>query len=582
MHHVPPKLERQKGEQHLIFVRRPSAVATCGEAAESSGPLMDSIQSLVVVLRVFDLCNCGTDDTICKEDLESALMPFLGQSDDVNDALRLLNEALHSDSDTCRFDFLSYWYGMEHLFSVLGSRPTAPARHGEEDAVQGMQRLRDGVREACKRSPTHEISVSCLHDLVAKIRTESRTPQQWDDRFLKELCLGNVTAVPRLDISRVLCQRLRVHMAQAQAETLRESGILSMDPEARCRLGVEASLSPTNRQRSRGSHDFCAFASEDLQRAHELVEVLHDITKKEQVAAHAAIDQLWALCEKLARTVQCQEADRLRLRSSSQESAAKLQKKEQELRHAKDAFESEDRELRDLNEAMKETIQEKRRRIHSLERKLRTNKEECESSHCEQSKLKTVERECELWRSRCTQLQRAVDNAEAWQWENAQRRAAEDAEARCHQREQEESSMLRNRLTKLEEQLSTEQQKLSPLQDENSKLHSHLAKLEKQLCTEQKQHQESLKELSAARQHAQEAVFQAAVASNQKFLHNDEEDLLEIASTAGPRSVASSSFLTTSTNWGDDWFSAPLPTLKRSPKKKLRTKLAEPAKIREQ
>jgi len=551
MNHVQPGLEQQKGEQHLIFLRRPSAVSDGGETADVGEPSMDSLQSLAVVLQVFDLCNHGTDDMICKEDLESELIPFLGRGEDVNSALHLLNEAMYSDSDTSRFDFLSYWYGMEHLFRGLGCcpHPVVPSP-GTEDVVQGMQRLRDGVSEACKRSSTHDVSASHLHDLVAKIQTESREPQQWDKRFLRDLSCGEAEAPSRLDISRVVYQRLRVHLAQAQTATIRENGILAppLEPEPRWRP-----RSPTNSHRTSDCPDACALMSEDLQRAHELVEVLRRVIKNENVAAHTAMDQIWALCELLVGRVQCQEADLLRCKRSSQESAAKRQKLEQELRHVQEALEIEDREQLDLNEEM----QEQRRRIHVLERELRQVKEECESSHCEQMKLKLVEDDREHWRSRYVQLQRATENAEA-------RSHDEDFQF------QEQA----DRLACLETQLA----KIGPLQDENSMLRSRLAKLEEQLSKEQQQHQDSLKELSAARQHAQEAVFQAAIASQQKMLHVDEQDPLELASTAYTKSVASSSFLTTSTNWGEDWFTTSSSALKRSPKKKMRVQLARPVK----
>jgi len=555
MHNVQHHPEKQNREQHLISVRRPSAVSDVDETADSAEPSMDSLQSLVVMLEVFDKCNRGTDDMICKEDLENELSELFGRGEDANSALRSLIEAMHSNSDTCRFDFLSYWHGMDYIFLNLGCCPHPVVPHPSgEDAVQGMQRLRDGVLEVCKQSSTHEVSVTCLHDIVAKIRTESREPQQWDERFLEDLCSGESDAVSRLGISRVLYKRLRDHLVRWQTK-IGKNGTPGPLPEqeANWRSGAVL-MSPKSRHRTGACPDSSGFVSEDLQPAHELVEALRGVIKQEHVAAHDAIEQLWALYESLIGRLHRREADFEMLRRSSQECAAKRKKLEQDLRYVREAFESEGQEQLDLNER----VQEQQRRIQWLERELRQVKEECESSHSEhRTQLKSAERECERLHSRYVQLQHATENAES----------------RSHDVEFQEQA---ERLACLEAELG----KLGPLQDDNSMLRRRLAKLEELLSTEQQQHQDALKELSAARQHAQEALFQAAVVSSQKgLMHIDEHNPLEDETTIDTNSVVSSSFLTdTSSHWGDEWFTTSRSSLKKSPKKKMRVQLARPVK----
>jgi len=420
--------------------------------SEGSGPAVN--EAIGAVLQLFYLCNPAKDATICRADLKSVLHQHLGRDEDVASLLRLLAEGGRGDTPPERYDFLSYWHGMERFFMEAGSWPQPTEQAGAEDMLRGMQRFRDGTLQLWRRQDQHEaISSRELLALLREIQESSQDTQYWQE-VMHIVPQEEGFGLTLLEVSETVCAWLREYL-KAESEDREDPGAGPLPPEPQVtsppfslRQDFQippaeeslASPSPTVlswlaplRSRRRGS----AVSSDtggvplaaELQRAQELCEALTRAVDDKNAAAQRALSQLTSVHESLARMLQSQELELGSLRRSSATFGEKRRQLEAELARAHDILE-EDRDVAAQRD-------EQRKRADALERELRELKDHCalssqeldtlraKSADAERERVDTQRRDWQ-WRDRCHQLEQAADTAEGqarWMNSEVQRQA---------------------------------------------------------------------------------------------------------------------------------------------------------------
>jgi len=159
-----------------------------GVAQNPAGPSnAGDMEAIAAVLQLFDLCPRLEDSIISAEDLAKVLRSHLGGEAEVERILGLLSDDSNGLPPN-RFNFLNYWQGMDRFFQeasgVAPQTPNSPDAEERIGTIEGMRRFRDGVLTMARvNGLLSEDAMSSLHllDLLKKIRANASDPDYWEE-----------------------------------------------------------------------------------------------------------------------------------------------------------------------------------------------------------------------------------------------------------------------------------------------------------------------------------------------------------------------------------------------------------------
>jgi len=190
----------------------------------------------VATLQLYDLCSPAKDATITRQNLEMVLQQHIGTPLEVAKVLNLMGSGDSQGDLAERFDFLSYWQGIDRFFLQAGG---GHCREG--DMISGMRRFRDGVLEAQRAGTDSALSSQSLLALLTEIRASANDPGYWDEVMQAVPSGGSLTLS---EIAEAVCVWLR-DCAKPSSESAKE-GFGQSDEEgedgSRSQLGAQQRL----------------------------------------------------------------------------------------------------------------------------------------------------------------------------------------------------------------------------------------------------------------------------------------------------------------------------------------------------
>lgn len=415
----------------------------------TSSGMSAGAEAVQAALQLYDLCQPRPDATIDAKALEGVLRQHVGRAADVAAVMRSM--AGDGVAIPTRFDFLSYWQGIDRWFaqasraSISGSGP---------DILSGLRRFRDGILALWRLQGSQgDLKSKAILNLLREILAGADDTKYWQEVMQSIPTEGMLSVV---EVGEAVCTWLREFLgvphsdasakspskdsawtsSPTSAEGGRVSGTADRRRSSREKLRPRLdstspepeSKAPRGSSRRRVSDSICRVFSEaggdsgdggslslDLQRVSELVDFIMRPGSRDSETANSARTRLQGLLERLSSAFHRLEDKVNDLESTNELLMEKKDHMEVELYQLQDLGEETHKAQAERDEALKlvalleQEVLELKQLYASASRELAQLK--ARTADAERSKMDTQRRDLQ-WRDRMEQLEQQAENAE--------------------------------------------------------------------------------------------------------------------------------------------------------------------------
>lgn len=414
-------------------------VETCEEqelACSQASTQTAVIEETSVVLEVFELCKPRKDGSIARADLAKVLQRHVGQEDDVQWVLELLNG--QSGEIPQDVDFFNYWRSMDCFFQERGAFPPAAPSSRMLDVIQGMRRLRDDVLVLCDGHLLHTLSTRQLQGILQGARLRAEQPQYFDEMIcsiqgLQSISLSSLAATSYACLREYIdiCRNKESCMWEADAS---RNSPLEKPECAQSESGESEMWEPEVADNAEQDNSPCtdasfSFATQsknvrarlatdpyDQQPLHELIEIVEQSLAKADNVAHQALARIQSRHDALNAKLQAAEVQGRERRANVEVMIRERDDIESEMAKMRDRMEEveEVERQRDKYKRQVETLEQQVAELEDHNRSTGKKINLLQTQHSDAVKeTQNFQRRSTALQSRCEQLEALAEGSSA-------------------------------------------------------------------------------------------------------------------------------------------------------------------------